>query len=130
MNQPDSTAKNCGIEALELRTSEKNAIAELRLRSNISLKVAELRLLMCFLQVAELRLRTQKKVARAHLCLIVGFWGWSIGFFTFLSDSGCFPRNNLYDGCAEELAREVESGKIDPEQLVNRYIPLVSCCWC
>jgi hypothetical protein len=44
-----------------------SGIAELRLRSNISLKVAELRLRMCFLQVAELRLRTQKKVARAHL---------------------------------------------------------------
>ncbi len=50
-----------------LQTSEKIAITELRLRSNISLKFAELRLLKCFLQVAELRLRTQKKVARAHL---------------------------------------------------------------
>jgi hypothetical protein len=50
-----------------LRTSEKIVIAELRLRSNIYLKVAELRLRKCFLQVAELRLRTQKKVARAHL---------------------------------------------------------------
>jgi hypothetical protein len=36
-----------------MRTSEKIAIAELRLRSNISLKVAELRLRKCFLQVAE-----------------------------------------------------------------------------
>jgi hypothetical protein len=33
-------------------------IAELRLRSNIALKVAELRLWKFFLQVAELRLRT------------------------------------------------------------------------
>jgi hypothetical protein len=76
MNRPDSTAENvskiaelklssCGLEFAVFR---KIAIAELRLRSNISLKVAELRLRMCFLQVAELRLRTQKKVARARLC--------------------------------------------------------------
>jgi hypothetical protein len=52
---------------LKLRTSEKNAIAELQLRSNISLKVAELQLRKCFFQVAELRLRILKKVARAHL---------------------------------------------------------------
>jgi hypothetical protein len=50
-------AENCGSESLKLRTSEKIAIAELR--SNISLKVAELRFRKCFLQVAELRLRTQ-----------------------------------------------------------------------
>jgi hypothetical protein len=57
---------------LKLRTSEKSdyGIAELRLWSNISLKsfgiaIAEVQY---FLQVAELRLRTQKKVARAHLC--------------------------------------------------------------
>ncbi len=37
------------------------------MRSDILLKVAELRLLKCFLRVAELRLRTRKKVARAHL---------------------------------------------------------------
>jgi hypothetical protein len=37
-------------------------IAELRLRSNIALKVAELRLWKFFLQVAELRLRTLKKL--------------------------------------------------------------------
>ncbi len=58
------------VADLKLRTSEKNCdcgIAELRLRSNISSKVAELRLRKCFLQVAELRLRTPKKVARAHL---------------------------------------------------------------
>jgi hypothetical protein len=54
---------------LKLRTSEKIAIAELRLQSNISSKVAELRLRKCFLQVAELRLRTQKNVVRAHLWL-------------------------------------------------------------
>jgi hypothetical protein len=58
--------KNCGNEALKLRTLEQIAIVELQ--SNISVKVAELRLRNCFLQVAELRLRTQKKVARAHLC--------------------------------------------------------------
>jgi hypothetical protein len=75
MNRPDFTAKNapkiaevklssCG---LELADSKKIAIAELRSRSNISLKVAELRLQKCLLLVAELRLRTQKKVACAHL---------------------------------------------------------------
>jgi hypothetical protein len=55
----------------ELRTSEKNAIAELRscgCGATFLLKVAELLLRNCFLQVTELRLRTQKKVARAHLC--------------------------------------------------------------
>jgi hypothetical protein len=46
-------------------------ILELRLRSNISLKVVELRLRKCFLQVAELRLRAQKKVVYAHLCLFI-----------------------------------------------------------
>jgi hypothetical protein len=68
-------AENCGSEGLKLRTwhcrLRKNCdcgIAELQLRSNISLKVAELRLRKCFLQVVELRLRTPKKVARAHLC--------------------------------------------------------------
>jgi hypothetical protein len=40
------------------------------MRSNIYLKVAKLRLRKCFLQVAELRLRTQKKDARAHLCML------------------------------------------------------------
>jgi hypothetical protein len=57
MNQPDSTTKNvpkiaelklssCGFEVADFR---KIVIAELRLRSNISLKVAELRLWKCFL---------------------------------------------------------------------------------
>ncbi len=46
------------------------AIVELRLRSNISLKVVQLRLRKLFLQVAELRLRTQKKVVHAHLWLL------------------------------------------------------------
>jgi hypothetical protein len=59
--------ENCGSEILKLPASEENVIAELRLRSNIPLKVAELRLRKIFLQVAELRLRTPKKVARAHL---------------------------------------------------------------
>jgi hypothetical protein len=77
MNQPDFTAKNAPKIAevklssyrLELANSKKIAIAELRLRSNISLKVAELRYRKCLLLVAELQLRTQKKVARAHLCI-------------------------------------------------------------
>jgi hypothetical protein len=78
MNQPNSTAENvpkiaelkllsCGLEVADFRKNCDCGIAELRLRSNISLKFAELRLRKCFLQVADLRLRTQKKVARAHL---------------------------------------------------------------
>jgi hypothetical protein len=69
------STENCGSGALKLRTLscglQKNCdwgIAELRLRSNIPFKVVELRLRKFFLQVAELRLRTQKKVPRAHLC--------------------------------------------------------------
>ncbi len=57
----------CGLEVADFRKNCNCEIAELRLRSNIPLKVAELRLRKFFLQVAELRLRTSKKVARAHL---------------------------------------------------------------
>jgi hypothetical protein len=63
-------AENCGIDALKLRTSVKIAIAEVRnwgCGATFLFKVAELRLRKCFLPVAELRLRTQKIVARAHL---------------------------------------------------------------
>jgi hypothetical protein len=78
MNRPDFTAKNapkiaeeklssCGLKVADSKKNCDCGIAELRLRSNISLNVAELRLRKCFLLVAELRLRTQKKVARAHL---------------------------------------------------------------
>jgi hypothetical protein len=56
-----------GLEVADFRKNCDCGIAELRLRSNISLKVAELRLQKCFLQIAELRLRTKKKVAHAHL---------------------------------------------------------------
>jgi hypothetical protein len=42
------------------------------LRSSIFKKVADLRLRKRFLQVAELRLRTQKKVALAHLWVLAG----------------------------------------------------------
>jgi hypothetical protein len=58
---------NCGFEIGDFRKNCDCGIAELRLRSNIPLKVAELRLRKFFLQVAELRLRTPKKVARDHL---------------------------------------------------------------
>jgi hypothetical protein len=58
---------NCGLEVADIRKNCDYGIAELRLRSNIPLKVAELRLRKFFLQVAELRLRTPKEVARAHL---------------------------------------------------------------
>jgi hypothetical protein len=47
-------------------------IEELRLWSNIPLKVAKLQLRKFFLQVAELQLQTPKKVARAHLCQLTG----------------------------------------------------------
>ncbi len=60
---------SCGIEVADFGKNCDCGSAELRLWSKISLKVAELRLQKCFLEVAELRLRTQKKVARAHLCL-------------------------------------------------------------
>jgi hypothetical protein len=78
MNKPDSMAKimpkiaevklsSCGFKVANFKKNCDSGIAELRLRTNFSLKVAELRLRKCFLQVAELRLRTQKKVARAYL---------------------------------------------------------------
>ncbi len=80
MNRPDFTAKiapkiveaKLSSRGLKVADSKKNCdcgIAELRLWSNISLNVAELRLRKCFLLVAELRLRTQKKLARAYLWL-------------------------------------------------------------
>jgi hypothetical protein len=58
---------SCGLEVADCKKNCDCGIAELRLQSNISLKVAELRLRKYFLLLAELRLRTQKKVARAHL---------------------------------------------------------------
>jgi hypothetical protein len=78
VNQPDSTAKNtpkiaevqlssCWFEVADFR---KIVIVELRslgCRAIFLWKAAEFWLRKCFLQVAELRLRTQKKVARAHL---------------------------------------------------------------
>jgi hypothetical protein len=84
MNKPDSMAKNmpkiaevklsgCGFEVadlkkkLQLRTCGV-AFAEQHFVKSCGIAIAELRLRKCFLQVAELRLRTQKKVARAHLC--------------------------------------------------------------
>jgi hypothetical protein len=86
MNRPDFTAKNapkiaevklssCGLEFADSKKKCDCGIAELRLRANISIKVAELRLRKCFLLVAELRLPTPKKVARAHLCAFVDYYG-------------------------------------------------------
>ncbi len=63
----DRKLKNWSSQVADFRKNCDCGIAELRLRSIISLKVVELRLRKCFLQVAELRLRTQKKVSRAHL---------------------------------------------------------------
>jgi hypothetical protein len=51
---------SCGLEVAGHQKKLNCRIAELWLRSNIFYKVAELRLRKCFLQVAELRLRTQK----------------------------------------------------------------------
>jgi hypothetical protein len=45
---------SCGLEVGDFRKNCDCGIAELWLQSNISLKVAELRLRKCFLQVAEL----------------------------------------------------------------------------
>jgi hypothetical protein len=59
---------SCRLEVADFRKNCDCGIAELQLQSNVLLKVAELQLWMCFLQVEELRLWTQKKVARAHLC--------------------------------------------------------------
>jgi hypothetical protein len=56
------TLSSCGLEVADFRKNCDCEIAELQLRSNLSLKVAELRLRKCFLQVAELRLRTKKKL--------------------------------------------------------------------
>jgi hypothetical protein len=61
---------SCGLEVADFGKNCGCGIAELRLRNNISLKVAELRLRKCFLQIAELRLRTRKKVAHAHLWVL------------------------------------------------------------
>jgi hypothetical protein len=58
----------CVLEVADFRKNCNCGVAELRLQSNIPLKVAELRLRKFFLQVAKLRLRTPKKVARARLC--------------------------------------------------------------
>ncbi len=61
-------AGNCRSETLKMRKFQKNYDSRIaKLRNNISLKVAELRLRKFFRQVAEMRLRTPKKVARAHL---------------------------------------------------------------
>jgi hypothetical protein len=63
----EAKLSSCGLEVVDFRKNCDCGIAELWLRSNIPLKVAELRLQKFFLQVAELRLRTPKKVAHAHL---------------------------------------------------------------
>jgi hypothetical protein len=60
--------ENCGNEAQKLRTSEKFAIAELRLRINIALKscgiaIAEVLPSSCGIAIAD-----SKKVVRAQLC--------------------------------------------------------------
>ncbi len=60
-------AGNCRSETLKMRKFKKNYDSGIaKLRSNILLKVAELRLRKFFRKVAEMRLRTPKKVAPAH----------------------------------------------------------------
>jgi hypothetical protein len=77
MNRPDFTAKNA-LKIAEVKLSscglqKKIAIAELQLRSNISLKVAEL------------RLRTQKKVTRAHLCyLSICIYWYNLNIYIYI----------------------------------------------
>jgi hypothetical protein len=70
MNRPDSMAKNMPIIA-EVKRSQ---VADFRKNCNCGVAVAVqhffTNLRKCFLQVAELQLRTQKKVARALL------WIW------------------------------------------------------
>jgi hypothetical protein len=78
--QGQKYAENCGSEALKLRTLSCGLQKKLRLLNcevvgcGATLqKVVELRLRKCFLQVAELRLRTQKKLcvptsAKSTLC--------------------------------------------------------------
>jgi hypothetical protein len=58
-------------------------IAELALRSNISLKIVELRLRKCFLQVAELQIEDSKKAVLCQTELLSwctvgggGRWGY------------------------------------------------------
>jgi hypothetical protein len=79
MNRPDYTTKNmpniaelklssCGLEVADFRKNCESGIAELRLRSNISLKscgiaIAEVLPPSCGIAIAD-----SKKIALAHLC--------------------------------------------------------------
>jgi hypothetical protein len=77
MNRPDFTAKNAPkiaeakLSSCGLKTADSKKIVIAELRSPVAeqhfFKRCGMRLRKCFLLVAELRLRTQKKVARAHL---------------------------------------------------------------
>jgi hypothetical protein len=64
---------SCGLEVVDLRKNCDCRIAELRLRSNISLKSCGIAIAEVLLQVAELQLRILKKVARPHLWITVIF---------------------------------------------------------
>ncbi len=73
MNRSDSTAKNMP-KIVEVKLSHCGLKKKLPLRSchcgaTFLYKVAEFRLRKCFFQLAELRLRTQKKLPCAYLCL-------------------------------------------------------------
>jgi hypothetical protein len=69
MSEMAEVKLSCGHEVADFRKNCDCGIAKMRLRSNIPLKVAELRLRKFFLQVAELRLRTPKNCACPPLAL-------------------------------------------------------------
>jgi hypothetical protein len=81
MNQPDSMAKNmpkiakvkllsCELEVADFRKNCDCRIAELRLRSNISLKSCGIAIAEVLPSSCGIAIATQKKVAHAHLCYI------------------------------------------------------------
>jgi hypothetical protein len=76
--------ENFGSEALKLWTREKIVIAELRCGATFILKVRK-----CDLQVAELRLRTPKQVAHAHLCILddILYFNYFLGFLNIFGGS-------------------------------------------
>jgi hypothetical protein len=59
----------CGLKVVYFRKNCDCRNAKLWLRTNISLKSCEIAIAEVLLQIVELRLRTQKKRARAHLWL-------------------------------------------------------------
>jgi hypothetical protein len=77
MNLPDSTAKNCG----QVADFRKNWIAELRLRSNISLKSCGIAIAQVLPSRCGIAIADSKKVVLAHLCSFHSFHNTAIGMF-------------------------------------------------